>query len=267
MDRRAAWVLIAALAAVCVGLVLSVAYPFNTAEPHALSDSTERFSVGDTDAFNATGRFLADGEETLAFEGAVAADGAWYERVGEEHVTSWKYYPGSGETVYWRVRITGRDRAHEFRRSVTGDADRDLLETERAGNRTTLVFTATGDDGSEPVSGTASVFVNGLGIVGYERAGSDGAGLRTFEPKSGWYEGSRPYRITGATGAVDVNDEMTVRSANVSWDLTEPAGSLAEYVLVTVASDATTTQRVEFDYTPGATPIERPTWVPTASQG
>jgi hypothetical protein len=170
--------------------------------------------------------------------------------------------------VYWRVRITGRDRADEYRRSVTGTADRDLLETERAGNRTTLVFTATGDDRSEPVSGTASVFVNSLGIVGYERAGADSAGLRTFEPRSGWYEGSRPYRITGATGVVRTTTAtMAVRSANVSWDLTEPAGSFAEYALVAVAGDGSTSQSVEFEYTPGSASIEQPPWVPETVQG
>jgi hypothetical protein len=131
----------------------------------------------------------------------------------------------------------------------------------------TIVFVQTGHDGSEPVTGSASVFVNSLMIAGYESDRTERDGVRTDEARGGWYEGSRPYRITGATGTVRVDPEtMAVRSANVSWDLTVPAGSLAEYALVSVTSNATTNQWITFDYRPDATSIDRPTWVTEAVQ-
>lgn len=263
MRRRTAWIVITGLAVVCLGLLLSVGYPFSFAEPHAAKAPDDRFTVGDADAFSASGRIVSDGETVLAFDGVVTADGAWYERVVEPNVTTRKYYPGTGETVARHVQITGQDRADQYREQIREDGDRDLVRTDRDGPNTTFVVTLTGTDGSEPVSGSASVFVNSLMTVGYDRSSTDTGTVSTHVPRGGWYEGRRPYRITGASGSVRANPEtMAVRSANVSWALTVPAGSFAEYTLVTVVGKASTTREISFEYTPGQATIDRPGWVP-----
>ncbi len=262
MKRRTAWLLIGSLAVVCLGLVLSVAYPFSTAEPHAAKAPDERFSVGDADAFSASGRIVADGETALAFDGIVTADGAWYQRVVEEHVTSTEYHPGTGETVHQRLQFTGQERAERYRQEIAEDAALSLVRETSDGTNVTFVVTRNGTGGDEPVSGTAAVFVNSLSTAGYERTGTNSPNVTTYEPRSGWYEGQRPYRITSAIGTVQANPEtMTVRAANVSWDQTVPAGSFAEYTLVTVASDAPTKRTITFEYTRGETELEQPTWV------
>lgn len=263
MTRRTAWIAIVGLGVVCLGLVLSVGYPFSVAEPHAAKAPADRFTVGDADAFSASGRIVSDGETALAFEGVVTADGAWYERIVEPDVTTQKYYPGTGETVARHVHISDGARAREYREQVREDPDRVLVRADRDGANARFVVTRPTNDRSEPVSGSASVVVNSLLTLGYERTGTDASAVSTYAPRGGWYEGQRPYRVTGASGTVRANAEtLAVRSVNASWALTVPAGSMAEYALVTLTTDAPMTREVTFEYVPGRTTIERPGWVP-----
>jgi hypothetical protein len=258
MQRRFAWLLIGGLAVVCLGLVLSAVVPFTTADPHAAKAPDERFRVGDADAFSAEGRIVADGEAALAFDGVVTADGAWYQRVVEPSVTAVEYYPGTGDTVVRQLRITGRERAERYRERIAEDAARALVGDETDGIRVTFVVEQNNTDPSEPVSGTASVIVNSLFSTRYERTGSDSASVTACEPRSGWYGGQAPYRITGPRGTVRANPStLVVTSANVSWKVTRPAGSFAEYVLVRAASGAPTDRRIAYEYTPGEAEVER----------
>jgi hypothetical protein len=75
MRERTARLAVGVLGVVCLGLVLSVVHPLTTASPQAANPAGDRFTVGDADAFSATGRIVVEGETVLAFEGAVAADG------------------------------------------------------------------------------------------------------------------------------------------------------------------------------------------------
>ena len=112
------------------------------------------------------------------------------------------------------------------------------------------------------VSGTASVFVNTLFLAGYEAEGSDSSEVRVYEPQPGWYDGRETYRLTNAAGEVHADaDTHVVRSANVSWDVTAPAGTYAEYALVRFASDEPMTYRITFEFDSDDTKLERPVWV------
>ena len=112
------------------------------------------------------------------------------------------------------------------------------------------------------MSGTASVFINSLSVAGYETDGTHSSAGIVYEPRSGWYDESETYRISGASGEVRADAETrVVRSANVSWKVTEPAGTYAEYVLVRLTSDDPRAHKITFELNPNDTDLERPTWV------
>ena len=262
MERRTAGALIGILVVVCAGLGFAVAYPFTTSDPHAAAPPSEQFTVGDGAAYTATGRIVVDGDVRLAFDGVVTADGAWYQRVEEPNVTSEAYRAGPTEPVYQRLTITGQDRAERRRERIREDEDTRLHRERRDGDRVTFVVERPADSDTEPVSGTASVFVTSLSVVSYRTTASGSPGSTVHEPRSGWYDGRRTYRITGASGEVDADAEThAVRSANVSWELTDPAGTYAEYVLTSGTSDDPTTHRVMIEFDRGETDVERPSWV------
>jgi len=260
MKHRTAAVLIGLLVVLC--LVLSITYPFTTATPHATNPHGERFTVGNADTYRATGEIAVEGEVKLAFEGVVAPDGSWYQKVVEDNVTSEAYYSSGDGTIYRRYRITGLDQTKQFRERITEDEDEALLRENKAGNRTTFLVEETTANATEPVSGTASVFVNELSLVRYADGGSDSSAVTLYEPRSGWYDGRQMYRITDPSGTVRANpDTHVVRSANVSWETTTPAGSYAEYTLVSLTTDDPTARTITFEFDPGDDDLEQPAWV------
>ncbi|QGX93860.1 hypothetical protein EI982_03195 [Haloplanus rallus] len=259
MRERTAGLTIGVLAVVCFGLVLSVLYPFTTSSPDTANSAGERFTVGDADAFSATGRIAVEGETRLAFDGAVTTDGAWYQKVVDDGVVSEEYHPPSGP-IYRRLTVEGVDAAEQRRARLTEDEDRTILRESRAGNCVTFVTTSETTSASEPVSGTASVFVNNLRVAAYETTETDSTGVTTYEPQSGWYESRVVYRLTDASGTVRVDDETgTVTSANVSW--TETRGeTYAHYVLSTVLHSSSTESRTTFAFDDTSPSLERPAW-------
>lgn len=262
MESRTSRVLIGILVVVCLGLTVSVLYPFAMSEPHATNSPDEQFSVSTADAYSTSGSIVVDGEEKLAFEGVVTPGGAWYQKVIEENVTSEEYQAAATGTVYERRTITGRDRANRLREEIVEDEDRVLVREEQNGDHVTFVVVKNTTGVREPVSGTASVFLNSLFVAGYEALESDSSAVTVYEPQSGWYDGRRTYRITGASGTVHADaDTHVVTSANVSWDVTTPAGTCAEYVLVRVFGDEPTAYNIRFEFNPGKFDLERPTWV------
>lgn len=262
MKRRTRVALVGIGAVVCFGVLLSLAYPFSTSSPHAANPPGERFAVGETDAYSATGSIVVDGEARLAFEGVVTPDGGWYQKVVQDGITREEYRPSANGTIYQRLRIEDSNRATRLSERITEDEDRTLVRENSEGDRVTLFVTKNASGATEPVSGTASVFVSNLGVAGYTTEDSDTSATTVYEPQSGWYDGSEPYRITEATGTVRVGAETrAVKSANVSWTVTEPAGTYAEYLLVGLTSDEPTTHRTTFDFEPDDHDLERPSWV------
>lgn len=272
-DERTAACVIGALALVCIGLVLSVVVPVHPAEPLGQSSADERFAVGDADAFSANGSIVVGGAVRFAFDGDVAADGEWYQRVRDGGVVSARYHPVGSDTAYERLTVPRGDRAERRQAGIEADEDRHLVRTGRGEDDVTFVFEVTHADVDEPVTGSASVFLRSLQVARYDPASRSGSTSRArsvsgaesviaYEPRSGWYEGRVSYRITGASGTVRVDeDTRDVRSANVSWQVTRPAGSYAEYVLARFAGDGPTTHAITFEYDPGDDRVERPAWV------
>ena len=262
LKRRAAVALIGLLAVVCFGLLVSVAYPVGTSDPHARNPPDERFTVESADAYSATGKIVVDGEVELAFEGVSTPDGSWYQRVRQGNVTAEGYRPTANGTVYQRLAISGRNRAEKRRAQIRQDGDRRLVGERLDGDGGTFVVERNASGGTDPVAGTASVIVNSLFVAGYEATGTGSPAGTVYEPRSGWYDGRKPYRITGTSGEVRTGtDGRTVTSANVSWDVTAPAGTYAKYRLVRLTSDEPTTVRITFELDPDGETLERPAWV------
>lgn len=260
MRRRPAGVLIGLLVVLCIVLVFAVLYPFTMASPHASTHPSDRFTAGEPAAFSANGSIVVDGRVVLAFDGVVTADGAWYQRVEEPGVVAETYQHAPAGTIYHRLTIADRSDATQRREQISANPDLDLVREERDDDRVTLVFEEHATDTTQPVSGTAAVFVNSLAVASYE-ATATRSSTTVYQPQSGWYDGSRPYRLTGATGEVHANAAThVVTSANLSWATTTPAGTYAEYVLVTLTSDNPTTHRITYEFEPGETDLERPTW-------
>jgi hypothetical protein len=192
----------------------------------------------------------------------VTAEGAWYQKVNETNFASEKYHPSSTETVYERLRTSKRDRADRIREQITEDKNTTLVREYRDGDRFTFLVRENTTEHSEPVSGTALVFIRSLGVAGYEMHRSDASSATVYEPQSGWFGKSEPYRISKASGTLRAAPEThAVKSANVSWALTEPAGSYAEYLLVKLTSDHPTAHKITFDFNSTNTRLERPNWV------
>jgi hypothetical protein len=265
MKHRTAGVLVGLLAVVCFGLVLSAVYPFATSEPHAANPPRDQFAVSDADAYSATGSIVVDGEERLTFEGVVTADGAWYQRVVDGDTVSEAYQPDTNGTVYRKRTVVGSDDATRQRELIAEDEARVLVREDHDGEQVTFVVAENVTDITQPVSGTASVFVNSLFVAGYETDGPDSSAAVVYEPQSGWYDGRETYRITNATGEVRTDPDNVVTSANVSWDVTAPAETYAKYVLVRSFSDEPTTYRITFEFDSGDSDLERPPWVDDAS--
>jgi hypothetical protein len=264
MRERTTGLVVGVLVVVCLGLVLSVVYPFTTASPRAGPPAAEGFGVADADSFSATGRIVVEGTTQLAFEGRVTADGAWYERVAENGVVGETYRTPNG-SAYRRLTVEGVDAAERRRARITEDESRTLLRGSRDGNCVTFVTRseALPERSSETVSGTASVFVGNLGVAAYEPTGTDAAGVTPYEPQPGWYEGRVVYRLTGVSGTVRADAETgTVTSANVSWMVTR-GETYAHYLLSTLYAGSTTSRTTfTFDATPP--PLERPAWATAA---
>ncbi|SEL80777.1 hypothetical protein [Haloferax larsenii] len=261
MKSHAAKIVIGFLVVVCFGLVFSAVYPFTTSTSYAANPPSERFTVSDTDAYSAKGSIVVDGQVRLAFDSVVTADGAWYQRVVDGDVVSEAYQPTASGTVYHRLTV-GNDDATQRRELITEDEDRVLVREDWDEDRVTFIAEANTTSDARQVSGTASVFVNSLSLARYEAEETDSSGETVYEPQSGWYDGREAYRLTDAAGEVHADaDTHVVKSANVSWDVTEPAGTYAEYALVRFASDEPTAYRITFEFDSDNTTLERPAWV------
>jgi len=266
VERRTAGVLIGLLAVLCVGLLVSAAYPFTTSDPHRANPPGDRFTVSEADAYSASGSIVVNGRVRLAFDGVVTADGAWYQRVVDGDTVSEAYRSATDGTIYHRRTIEAGDDATRQRELGTESTDRVLVREERNGDHVTFVVEENGTGVAQPVSGTASVFVDSLSMVRYEANGSVSSGETVYEPRSGWYDGRETYRVTDASGDVRVDaDTNVVKSADVTWDVTAPAGTYAKYVLVRSLSDEPTTYEITVEFDSDDPSLERPRWAHKAA--
>lgn len=250
-----------------LALVLSVLYPFATTDPVAANSPEERFAVGDADKFEVTASLVADGEVVIALDGVVTADGGWYQRFVDAGVVVEAYQARADAPVYVRKTVTAADpeRVEQRLASVTADEDSDLVCEDRDGDRVTFLVKRNGTGETQPVSGSASVFVNNLLLTGYEATGASSSGVSAYRPESGWYESRATYRITNASGEFRADaDTHVVETAAVSFDVTRNVETYAGYVLARSFGDAPTRTRLTYEFEPGDADLERPAWVDDA---
>jgi hypothetical protein len=267
MESRTAGAIVGVLALCCLALVLAAVYPGTTAEPHAAAPAEERFTVGHTDvgAYRASGRIIVDGEERLAFDGVVTADGERYQSLREEGVRSEQYQASPNATVYERLEMDDEADAEQLKNQVLEDEARRLLSEESTAEGVTLVVASNGTDVADEISGSASVIVRSLHVTRYEQVDGTATETAVYEPRNGWYEGTRPYRITDASGTVRTDaDTAAVESASVSWAVTDPAGSYAEYALARLTGPAPRVYETTYELVPGDSDLDRPAWVDEA---
>lgn len=263
MERRTAGVVVGILALVCLAMVGSVVYPLDTATAHGQLPQDEQFTVGNASTYHATGAIVVDGEQSLSFEGIVADDGARYQRLVEDGVSRTQYQASPDGPVYTRLEIPDESTATQMRESIVGDDRRQLLRDTQTGGNTTFVVRTNDTDLADAIPGTASVFVRSLHVVGYDLKSQGTPGVSVYEPQNGWYEGTRPYRITASSGELSVKaGAKTVRSATVTWDQTVPAGSFVQYLTSTLTGDDPETHRVRYTFEEASQSVQRPSWVP-----
>lgn len=263
MRRRTVGAVIATLLVVGVGAVSAIVYPVTTIQPNGTRAPAEQLSVGNATAYHASGRIVTDGESTISFEGTVTADGAWYQRVTAEGITTETYHPASTNMVVRRRTLRQGPRAKQLRESIADDADRTLLTESQTGDTVTVVTRTNSSDTPEPVTGTSRVIVRSLAIARFDPSVGEQPGTEVRHPRSGWYAGSESYRLTDAAGTIRIDPNTNaVTGANVSWELTSPASSLWEYELVRMTTDDPTTQRITYQYDTGGQQIDTPGWTP-----
>ncbi|KAA9395851.1 hypothetical protein Har1130_15715 [Haloarcula sp. CBA1130] len=268
MDRRTARLLNGVLALCCLALVFAAVFPFTTVDPHSKKPVDERFTVPDADEYRATGVIVADNETALEFEGAVTAGGGRYLSVDEGDVRTERYQASPGDPVYRRLVVEDDSSTDRRRDQIQSDSDLELLRTNRTDGAVTFISKQDSDDLAGDVSGTASVVVMNLYLVGYEQEATSSQAATVYTPKNGWYEGREAYHVTGATGTVRTVGETTaVRSATVTWDQTRPAGTYAEFALVRLTGDGPKTYDLSFEFESGETTVNRPAWVTDVRTG
>lgn len=265
MDRRSA---IRAIALLVVLLVVSivplVAYPLSYADHRPASEAFRVAEPASDHRVSAT--IVADGEPVLDVDGRVVVGGPRYVRIREPGagVTTERYRNASGDgTVYTRYRL---DRSQLDRRleSLEDDPDRTVRRVERDGGTATIVTTARDPnaDLAAGLYGAASVVATQLRLAGYARsedADSADRDVRVLRPRDGWYDGTRPYRLSGTAGTVRLDPGTGVLlSADVRWTLTRNTPTYAHYML---NRRHATTQRIEYEHRTGDVVVDRPDWV------
>ena len=268
MNRQTARVIIGMLAVVCLGLVASVVYPVSTSTPHATLPADEQFAVGDHEVFSVDTQFTVDGETELALEGTTTPDGPRYMRLqfGSDSVVE-TYQTGPNATVYQRFTLRREEEGIDARRSsFESDTDREIIrETEIDAGTVFVVRTNYSIDFVAELSSAASLSVNSLQYTAYERVDDpeSNGGPAVYEPQGGWFDESRAYRISNASGQVRVDSETgAVQSATVSWGLTEPADTYAHTRLARLFGDQPQRYAVEYDFETNVSNVSRPSWVP-----
>lgn len=257
MNWRTAGPIVAALGVVCLALVLSAVYPLSYAEHDASVPGDGAAYLDSTDEFRVTATLTTDGERTIAMEGAVASDGPRFHRFVDQQVHSEQYQPSPDADVYSLWTGLRESQAERLRDSIERDPDRRLLDEERIDGEVRLrAVENASSDRADDVRGSASVFRNAMRVPEYGLVSETTDG-RVYEPRGGWFEGTEPFRVTDAHGRVVVDPDVGgVRSADVSWTLTERAPTYAHY-LVRAGID----QRLRYDVDLDPQAVEEPAWV------
>lgn len=262
MQNRTAYLLIGVLGICCLGLLFSVVYPVAFAEPLADRPADEQFAVGDAEQYSRSGQVVVDGELQVGFEEAQTASGERYQRIEFSNSRTERYQPDSNASIYIRHTMDAEASVDTMREQITTDDAQELRQENRSDGRVTFTSIKNSSDPSAEFQAPEAVVVQSFQLVAYKQADDSTGRTVDFTPQTGWYGGSEGYRVTNATGNVQVDAETyEIESASVSWDVTAPAGSYAEYVLHSLGSHASTTHEIVFDVREDNPELSQPTWV------
>lgn len=263
MDRRSvAAAVVVLLLVVNLALVGLVLYPFSETDPLPPEDA---FEVGESDAYRIEATITTDGETSLAVDGAVERSGERYVRVVQETVTTEQYQRNGSAAQYTRYVVDGEN-ADRRLQDLESDPEQEVISTDREDGTLRAVVVDNDSRTAPDPTGAASVVSTQLRLAVYDQVGSASESDRqVLEPQSGWYDGSRSYRLTDASGTVVVDPETNVlHAANVTWDLTKGTSTYAHYLLNRGNS---VEQGVTYEYQSGNVSVETPDWVEDATDG
>ena len=259
MERRAGKALIGLLGVCCLVSASSIVYPLSFTKPHASEPSHERFSVSESDSYRARGRIVVDSSVKLAFEAVETAADERYLMVNESGVRSERYQAAPNASVYERI-VVDHEKAAQLRAEISSDEDRRLLWKNRSTERVVLVVE--GDPTTAgSLTGPAAVVVRTLHTASYGTEKRNSSAAMVHTPRNGWYDGTQPYRVTEASGEVRTGaGSSAVESARVTWGITTPAGSYAEYALARLLGTGPRTHAVSYELDEGTPELDRPAW-------
>ncbi|MFC7240551.1 hypothetical protein ACFQS4_20515 [Saliphagus sp. GCM10025317] len=258
MKRRTAAAIVGLLVVICLVLLLSVAYPFSTSEPHAVKD--EQFTAGEGDEYHVSGAITIDGDEYVVLEEAVVEDGARYQSLTVENVQSVLYQAGPCEAVYTRSEYPDELDVDQILERIEEREGQHILRVDRDGEGVVFVTREENTDDCEiTVKMTAPVVMDNLRSTNYERV-QESPEEYIYEPRNGWSDGG--YRITDSSGQVHVDpDSYTVTAADVSYTVTPEAETYVEYLHTSWTTDESFTRGISYDYTSNNVSLETPQWV------
>lgn len=208
------------VALVALAAILLFVYPFSTADPQPAGDTEQLFDAPLPDAeppFTLETTFESE-ETVLHSEFAITASGEAYYRFesvepGGPNVTREKYQRNAMTYVRYEFPAGNDERAEAFRE------DHDVVAETRTDGHLVLTGTTSSSLSVETTSGVETLLPTTLATTYYDQVDEGAAaGTRTYEPQTGWFSGSRDYRIIDASGDVTVDaDTYELQSVDVSW--------------------------------------------------
>ncbi|WP_224448300.1 hypothetical protein [Haloprofundus salilacus] len=261
MNKRFLAVSVVVLLVVVNATMISfVLYPFSERGHRPVE---EAFVVGESDEYAVDAKLTVDGDPIVSVEAVVSDSEGRYMRYVSEGAVTESYQNATTDMIRTRSVFTG-EKADQRVQRIRDDPDRTIVNEEREGG-TVSVVSVVEDPGYElNPSGAASVVVRTLLLASYDRVdATDKRGLRVLRPQSGWYNGSRSYRLTDASGEMRFDPATNViHSANIEWTLTTDTQTYAHYLL---SRNSAVTQEVSYEYREEEIRVDAPDWADDAA--
>lgn len=263
MKWRTAWLIIGALGIVCLALILSVVYPFSTTDLEERPSVASEFDAGEPTAYEFSLTYTSDKGEYGEFTGVATENGEEYVTTVDEDSRAELYRVNRTAPLYRWYRYSSHTDFQYQREHALEDPRVELIAESREGDRYTLLTRSNASSEEQPGPLYPPGISGGpLEEIAYDRV-SETSGRITYEPRNGWFEGSREsYRITDATGSVTVDRETaTIVAAEVSWTRTAPVERYADYALGRILETAQERHTYSIEYTTTDVDLDSPDWV------
>ena len=257
-------IIVAGLVIINLGLVLSVAYPFESSyhDTERCKDRLNIYDLNNESTYSLDGAVYVNGGLLRNVTSTVSSDGAWKERrvvdfsYHEESEIREEYHPSSDGPTYIRREVPTR-RFAEMNRSFQNERRLEVVKAIEGNN--TSVFLLRENTTENSLDFNPNGVLLGLCTVSYEEA-SIGQDTIHLKPEPGWYHGD--YRVTSASGTVQVEpDTGNVMSANISFERTSFEQTYADYLHASMIENNQDTIRITYQFNPGTHDVESPTWV------